>query len=147
MFNDLINRLMGTAAASQEPETDYRVALCALLVRCARADDDYEAVEIETIDHVLRSRYDIGDEEAVALRKQGEALEGDANDTVSLTRAIKAGVPYEERRAVVVALWKVALSDGNREAEENALLRLVVKLLGVSDMDSALARQEAQKST
>jgi uncharacterized tellurite resistance protein B-like protein len=42
---------------------------------------------------------------------------------------------------VIEALWQVVLADGVREAEEDALLRLVSKLLGVNDRDSALARQ------
>lgn len=57
------------------------------------------------------------------------------------TGAIKDAVPYEDRIAVIEALWQVVLADGVREAEEDALLRLVAKLLGVNDRDSALARQ------
>ena len=34
----------------------------------------------------------------------------------------------------------MALAGGNRDAEEDALLRLVVSLLGVTDVDSASAR-------
>ncbi|NNK17503.1 MAG: TerB family tellurite resistance protein, partial [Sulfitobacter sp.] len=37
--------------------------------------------------------------------------------------------------------WKVVLADGTRTDEENALLRLVANLLGVTDTDSAMARQ------
>ena len=53
---------------------------------------------------------------------------------------------YDDRLAVVQALWSVALADGHRTGEEDSLLRLVVSLLGVSDVDSALARQKAAKS-
>ena len=48
---------------------------------------------------------------------------------------------YDNRLGVVEALWQVALADGQRDADEDALLRLVSKFLGVSDMDSARARQ------
>lgn len=144
MFEELMNRLAGRSP-SPEPELDYRIALSALMVRCARADDVYDPVEIAAIDRVLQSRYKLSEADAQTLRREGEALESQANDTVSLTRAIKDGVPYEQRRAVVEALWRVALADDSREAEENALLRLVVSLLGVSDVDSGLARQAAQK--
>ncbi len=44
----------------------------------------------------------------------------------------------------MVALWSVALADGGRAAEEEQLLRLVANLLGLTDVDSAFARQEAQ---
>ena len=41
------------------------------------------------------------------------------------------------------ALWQVVLADGARDAEEDALMRLLASLLGVNDRDSALARQRA----
>ena len=45
------------------------------------------------------------------------------------------------RLAVIEALWKIALADGERDAEEDALIRLVASLLGITDVDSAKARQ------
>lgn len=144
MLDELLNRLLGKAP-SPEPQEDYRTALAALLVRCARADNDYAEGEVATIDQVLRTRYGLSEPDAASLRAKGEALEVEANDTVQLTRAIKQGVPYEQRIAVVEAMWKVVLADEDRAAEENALLRLVANLLGVSDRDSGLARQAAEK--
>ena len=70
-----------------------------------------------------------------------EELEAQAPDTVRFTRAIKDSVPYEERLGVIEALWQVVLADGTRSDEENSLLRLVASLLGVEDVDSAMARQ------
>ena len=82
-------------------------------------------------------------DQAATLRQTAEALEAEAPDTVRFTRAIKEEVPYEERFNVVRALWQVVLADGARDAEEDALMRLLASLLGVNDRDSALARQRA----
>jgi uncharacterized tellurite resistance protein B-like protein len=46
-----------------------------------------------------------------------------------------------DRVGVIEALWQIALADGERDAEEDALLRLVTNLLGVSDVESAAARK------
>ena len=46
----------------------------------------------------------------------------------------------------MTALWSVALADGLREAHEDQLLRLVSNLLGLTDVDSALARQKAERA-
>ena len=143
MFAELLNRLSGRAPAPDR-SMDYRVALAALLVRCARADDEYAGVESQMIDDILAARYAISPIDAAALRHQGEVAEAEAGDTVHLTKAIKDGVPYEERTGIVEALWRVVLADDARDYEENAFLRLVVKLLGVNDVDSGLARQRAQ---
>ena len=63
----------------------------------------------------------------------------------SVLEAIKDAVPYDNRLAVIEALWKIVLADGTRAKEEDALLRLVANLLGITDKDSALARQRVAK--
>ena len=131
---------MGPEAKDLAP-SDERVAIAALLVRVARSDNDYATTEIAKIDRVLAARYGLELSEAQKLRVEGEALEKEAPDTVRFTRAIKDAVPYVDRISVIEALWKIALADGERDAEEDALLRLVANLLGVSDVESAAARK------
>jgi uncharacterized tellurite resistance protein B-like protein len=117
--------------------------MAALMVRIAKSDDEYSAAEIARIDAVLGLLYKLTADQAANLRQTAEALEAEAPDTVRFTRAIKEEVPYEERFNVVRALWQVVLADGARDAEEDALMRLLASLLGVNDRDSALARQQA----
>ncbi len=62
----------------------------------------------------------------------------------AFTRAIKEAVAYE-RILVIEALWQIALADGKRSADEDALLRMVAPMLGINDRDSALARQRVAK--
>lgn len=57
---------------------------------------------------------------------------------------LKDAVPYEQRLEVIRSLWQVVLADGTRADEEDALLRLVSNLLGISDTDSAIARQNVK---
>jgi len=64
---------------------------------------------------------------------------------VRFTRALKEKIAYSDRSGVIEALWEVALADGAREANEEAVIRLAASLLGVSDRDSALARQRVSK--
>ena len=144
MFADLLKRLTQPATDRPLPDTDARLALAALLVRSARADEDYAAEEVHRIDRILMSRYALSPHEVIALRKEAEVLEGEAPDTVRFTRAIKDAVPYEERLAVIEALWQVALADGARDGAEDALVRMVSSMLGVTDQDSAMARQRMQ---
>ncbi len=142
MFGNLLKRL---TQPDPNPlnDTDARLALSALLVRIARADGDYAAVEVARIDQIITARFNLAQAETAALRGEAETLENEAPDTVRFTRAIKAAVPYEGRRAVVEAAWSVALADGGRADEENALMRLIPSLLGVSDKDSVRARKKA----
>ena len=140
MIKDLLNRLIQPEPAPL-PDSDARLALTALLVRVARSDNQYSSDEKARIDDITAARYGLSPTEARDLRADAEEMEGQAPDTVRFTRAIKDAVPYEDRLGVIEALWKVVLADGKREQEEDALLRLVSNLLGVTDQDSAKARQ------
>ncbi|MDG1353157.1 MAG: TerB family tellurite resistance protein [Sulfitobacter sp.] len=140
MFTDFLKRLSDPAPAKM-PDTDARLALTALLVRVARSDNDYSSAERAHIQDIITARYALAPAERDALLANAETLETEAPDTVRFTRAIKEAVAYDDRLAVVEALWKVVLADGTRASEEDALLRLVVNLLGITDVDSANARK------
>jgi uncharacterized tellurite resistance protein B-like protein len=73
-------------------------------------------------------------------------LEAQAPDTVRFTRALKAATAVEDRAGLVQAMWSVALSDGIRDADEDSLLRMVANLLGLTDVESNLARQRAERA-
>ncbi len=145
MIAKLFSALMGPVPA-RLPAEDEQAALAALLVRVARSDSHYSEQELLRIDRVLRERYGLSPFEATALRSRAEGLERDAPDTVRFTRALKETVPHDDRLALVAALWSVALADGERGAEEEALIRLVANLLGITDRESALARQQADRA-
>lgn len=145
MFADFLKRLTQPDPAPL-PDEDARLALTALLVRVARSDNVYDAEEAALIDRIVAGRFGLGPFEASALRKNAEGLESEAPDTVRFTRAIKEAVPFEDRIGVIEALWQVVLADGERDDRENALLRMVAPLLGVSDVESALARQRVERA-
>ena len=127
----------------QTDQIDEKQAMAALMVRIAKSDDDYAQAECERIDAILMILYHLSLEEASTLRNQAEKLEATAPDTVRFTRTIKEAVPYEKRFEVVRTLWQVVFADGERDHEEDALMRLLASLLGVNDRDSAIARRQA----
>lgn len=140
MFADFLKRLTASDPAPLA-DADARLALGALLVRLARADGDYQDVEARRIDRILSNRYGLSDVETTNLRQACETLETEAPDTVRFTRAIKEAVAYEDRRAVISAMWEIVLADGERDDEENSLMRMVAPMLGVTDQDSNAARR------
>lgn len=145
MFERLLSGLLAPSPA-RLPEPDARLALAALMVRVARSDGSYGADEIALIDRVLASQHQLSPFAAAGLRTQAEVLEAEAPDTVRFTRALKAATAHEDRAEVLQALWSVALADGARDAQEDRLLRMVASLLGLSDVDSAHARQRAART-
>ena len=91
-------------------------------------------------------RYALTPDAAQALRHDAEALEAQAPDTVRFTRAIKDAVPVDQRADLMQAMWSVALADHARDAAEEQVMRLVTSLLGLTDVESAQARQRAEQA-
>lgn len=146
MFAEFLTRLTQPSPAPLA-ELDARLALTALLVRVARSDGEYDESERQWIVRIASTRFNLSPFEASKLCQDAEQLESEAPDTVRFTRAIKDSVSHEDRISVIEALWQVVLADGVREAEEDSLLRLVSSLLGISDIESAMARQKVASGT
>lgn len=135
--------LMSTGHAELQPE-DARLAIASVLVMAARADGKYDDHEAAIIDRVLAKRFGLTAELARALREQGEEAEAESIDIYQFTKAIRTAIPIEDRIAIIEELWGVVLSDGVRDPHEDTLMRQIVDRLGLSPMDSALARQKVQ---
>jgi uncharacterized tellurite resistance protein B-like protein len=132
--------LLSTGHTDLQPD-DARTAIAAVLVMAARVDETYEAAEKAVIDQVLAQRFGLSAAEAAGLRAEGEQVESEAIDLFQFTRAIKTAVPLEDRVAIMEALWRVVLADNVRDAHEDALMRQMADRLGLSERESALARQ------
>ncbi|MGL5010929.1 MAG: TerB family tellurite resistance protein, partial [Paracoccaceae bacterium] len=113
MFENLLKRLL-SPEPDRLPDPDAQLALAALLVRVARADGDYASLEITTIEQALATQFRLTAAAATTLRRDGEALEAEAPDTVRFTRALKTHVAIEDRIGLMQALWQTALADGSR---------------------------------
>ncbi|MBY8974773.1 TerB family tellurite resistance protein [Rhodobacteraceae bacterium NNCM2] len=144
MLHDLVRFFSNPVADHQLPEEAAQIAVAALLVAAARADDEYDVEEMNAITRVLGKYYSIEKPAAERLRVDGESAYEKAPDIVRFTRAIKHVVPIEERVKVIEAIWEVAYADGARDHTESALVRKLCGLLYVEDRDAGLARQRVK---
>jgi uncharacterized tellurite resistance protein B-like protein len=144
MIETLLRRLLAPSP-DRLPEPEAKLALAALLVRIARSDGTYAPIETARIEQALSRRYGLSPADATGLRREAERLEADAPDTVRFTRALKDAVAHDDRMSLMEAMWDVALADGTRDDDEEALMRLVANLLGLTDVDSAIARRRVNR--
>ncbi|SEW08637.1 Uncharacterized conserved protein, tellurite resistance protein B (TerB) family [Aliiroseovarius sediminilitoris] len=142
MIRSLLSKLSQPDPSPLDKD-DARLAIAALLVRLARSDNAYGATEIDEITRILSRRYGLTPDAAAALRHEAEQTEAAAPDTVRFTNAVKDGVPLDDRIAVIEAAWSVVLADGVRTMEEDALMRMIPRFLGITDLQSNEARLRA----
>lgn len=144
MLKNILKIFADDNVSQLEPD-DARLAITALMIRVARSDDDYSKAELNNIIGLISTRFKLNNDEANELIKEAELVEEQAPDTVRFTKSIKSAIDFDDRIAIIEDLWSVVLTDSFRDTNEDALIRTVVSLLGVSDKDSAFARQRAIK--
>ena len=144
MLKNILKIFADDNVSQLEPD-DARLAITALMIRVARSDDDYSKAELNNIISLISARFKLSNDEANELIKEAELVEEQAPDTVRFTKSIKSAIDFDDRIAIIEDLWSVVLTDSFRDTNEDALIRTVVSLLGVSDKNSAFARQRAIK--
>ena len=142
MFKDLIN--LFTKPQDQVKQSFDRMevlALSAIFIRIAKLDGTFDINEQEKIKDLIIKRFEFNDENAENVLNMAAKLEGQSNDNVQFIKVIKESIAYEERFNLLKDSWILVMADGKRTYEEDGFMRLFCSLLGLSDKDSALARQ------
>ena len=115
--------------------------ISSIFIRVGKLDNHLDKIEIETIKEILFKRFNIEKGKLDLILKEAEEHESNINDNVQLTKKIKNFINYEERYELLKDTWKIILSDKVKSHEEESYMRLLCKLLGLSDKDNALARK------
>lgn len=121
-------------------------AVAALLVEAARADEEYTDEERSMIDRVLVKQFDLDAEKALAIRSEAEKAQEEANDLYQFSRVVKDGLDREGKMKLVEDMWRIVLSDDERDPHEEMIIRRLVGLIHLEDTDSAAARRRAENS-
>ncbi|WP_239113246.1 TerB family tellurite resistance protein [Shimia biformata] len=135
MWDALMRRLSGKPQEPKLPEPDEHLALGALLVRVAKSDSHYDAVEIGEIDRILAESFGLNPVEAAKMRATCEKLEAKAPGTPDFALIIRQNVDYPHRLDVMRALWRVIIADGEHAVEEDATLSEIAHILGIQPED------------
>lgn len=141
MFNTLFSRLKRHPQEKPLPELDVRLAVAALMVRLAKADENYAFEEIAEIDAILSRAHGINPVEAARLRADAERIEAAAPGTEAFISEVQAHIPYEDRASLYDALWDVGLADQALRPEEKTFLAEMATALGISSADRAKTAQ------
>lgn len=138
-----LSRLFARRPAPPTRALDPYEAAAALLVEAAMVDGVYANLESDMIAEILVTSFAMSADRADKTLKRGEELSESVVDTYALTRHVKT-LPQAERAAVIEALFRVSLADGEACKFEDAFIRHVASLLHVDDVTRAQARKRAE---
>jgi len=144
MLSKLKSLFSKSAPADDAPSADdFHIAIAALLVEAARVDENYDTREQSLIDSALVREFNIDSAAASALRAKAEVLQSQSVDLHRYTKLAKT-MPAVDKVRFLESLWRIALSDGNRDPYEDALIRRLCGLIYVSDQESGSARRRIE---
>lgn len=142
-FTSLFQRGDGADQATDDKPDDQQMAIAVLLVEGAKADEVFAPGERAIIEHFLAETFELDATGAATLCTEAETVQADAVDLHRFTKQVKE-LPAEEKIAFIQALWRIVLSDGDKDAYEDALIRRICGLIYVTDRESGDARKAAQ---
>lgn len=122
---------------------DPHVAAAALLVEAALSDGIYANLESDMIAEVLLESFQFDAATTDAMLAEAETLAESAVGAHQFTKHVKK-LSMAKRLAIIEGLYRVALSDGEKCAIEDAYIRHVASLLHIDDVSRAGARQRAE---
>lgn len=121
------------------------LALAVLLLDVAWADHALRAVELELISASLSRLYGLDDQQAKATREAALRIHTDAASIQPFTRALCDTLAAEERKALIVELWRLAFADQGLDKYEEQRVRKIADLLYVDHRAFIAAKQAARR--
>jgi len=134
-----LKNLLGTPDAPKPPSESLSTAL--LLLELARADFEFEEVELTRVRELLQTRFGLDNAALDTLLAQARDK---ARVSVSLheyTGALHNTLDADGKRELITMLWQVAWADGRVDKYEEHLLRRLVDLLHIPMADYIRARE------
>jgi uncharacterized tellurite resistance protein B-like protein len=136
--------------AEQVAAHRLQLASAALLVELCCADKDYSVAEMQTLKNILRSKFQLEDEELDTLWTLAREEVKNATSLFQFTSLINEQYDYKSKVLLLAYMWQVAYADGRIESYEEYTIRKVADLLYLSHGDfirTKLATRDALQST
>ena len=129
---------------TEDTPEQINMACAALLLEVAEADYVDDPAETEVILRALESELNLNRAEVSALLARAKSETEGATDLFPYTHLINQRCGREQKCAILTAMWRVAMADGNLDKYEDQLLRRVTNLLRLDHSDFIAAKQAAR---
>jgi uncharacterized tellurite resistance protein B-like protein len=147
-LNRFINRYLQPSAdsgVSTLTEHQKQVAMAALLVEVAIADQDFSTLELDQLSLSLQQKLKLSSEECRELIATAKAASGDATSLYEFTQLINQYCSPIEKRNLIKEMWEVAYADGSLDKYEDHLIRKVADLIYVPHSDFIRTKNQVKK--
>jgi len=128
-----------------KPEADtpsIELASAVLMLDIAVADDSIDVDEVAGIRELLRAEFALDAATLDSVIDQATQLLHAAVDMYEYARQVCQSLPVTQRARLVAGMWQIAMSDNNLHRHEEAQLRKLADLLGLSHSEFIQAKHQ-----
>lgn len=125
--------------ASEQPQIDVERAAAALMIEIINADQHWEASEKALVKKYLSAQMSADDVEA--MFEQAVVDSREALDLHQFTSLIRDQYSKEQKRDLLVQLWRIAYADGNLDKYEDYVIRKIADLIYIPQPEFIRAKQ------
>lgn len=144
--NLLDNLLTGNDHQSDDTGYNLRIATCVLFLELAYADFTLTDEEEKQLRESLRSFFKIDDLEVDELIDVAKKKRQQRTDIWLFTNNIKSKFDREDKIKIIEMLWNLVYADGYMDKYEEALMRKISNLLGLSHGEMIQAKLKVSKN-
>jgi uncharacterized tellurite resistance protein B-like protein len=130
----LFEERVAPETATRSPEAQehgLRLAAAALLFEVVRADARVTDEERAVLRAAVQSTFGLARDEAEELVRLAEEASRDAASVYEFTSLVDRELPFDQKKRLVELLWLVAFADGEKDPQEEHLVRRIAGLLHV----------------
>lgn len=133
----MLKRLLQVFSAPADHDASDAVdkislAAAVLLLEVAYADGEFQATERELIGSLLKKYFQVDDELQADLLDLAERVREDSSDLHQFTSEINRAFTQPEKERIIEAIWQLVYADGRLDRYEDALMRQLGPLIGLS---------------
>ena len=130
-----------------DPKEDNSVLISAisLMIEVSLADEIMDDTEIETLKSVLLKEFSVSQSEIDGLISDAKANQNSSTSLYEFTRKINDEYKFEDKKNLILSMWKIAFADGNIDKYEEYVIRKVSDLIYISHPDFIKSKQVARE--
>jgi uncharacterized tellurite resistance protein B-like protein len=119
---------------------DMTLATCVLLIEVSKSDDTFDEKENNKIISILKDKFNLDDSQINILLEVADNKNQEMISLYDWTSKINEVYEYNEKKALIRALWDVAFADGRIDKYEDHTIRKIADLIYVKHEDFMKAK-------
>ena len=108
------------------------LAAAVLLLEIAHADGEFQQSEHVVLRRVLKENFGVSNDSLEQLLVFAERMRQSSSDLHQFTKEINKGFTQAEKEKIAETLWQLVYADGHLDCYEDALMRQLGYLIGLS---------------